>query len=288
MYHLYADDLQLYIQFLIDEYLIACNNVNSDLTDIISFSKGHNLALNIEKTQPIIIGSPKYIARLESEGVRSICINGIAVPFCSNVVNLGITFDSTLCWDKHSTNVINRVFSTLAQVRRNFTVLPTDIRKRIVQSLIMPIFDYGNVLFSDIPITTNIKLQRAQNACIRFITGGSKYDHITPRYIEVNMLKLAERRLIAQAILLWKIIKYKCPGYLHKKFTFMSSVHTRENRHTNKMMQLPNHRTEKYAKSFLVATSKLWNEHNINSYMHYQTFQPLRNDLFRFYSEAMQ
>jgi len=162
-----------------NEFEDAISKVNSDLLDIITYSHGHNLLINVEKTQPILIVSNNYIKRLSNE-VQEINVNGIAVPFCKSVKNLGVIFDCTLSWDVHIRNVIKRGFQTLAQIRRLFNVMPKEIRKMVVETLIMPIFDYGNVLFTNLSSTSNLKLQRAQNSCIKIITGGRKSDHVTP------------------------------------------------------------------------------------------------------------
>jgi len=85
------------------------------------------------------------------------------------------------------------------------------------------------------------------------------------------MLKLNERRIIAEAILMWKIIKFKRPKYLFNTYVSMNVIHARENRHTYKLMQIPCHRTELYAKSFLVTSIKLWNTFDLHQFQTYST-----------------
>ena len=118
---------------------------------------------------------------------------GVYVPYQTSVVNLGVTFDPLLSWNQHCVTVVNRVFGMLAQVRRNFELLPLNIRARIVQTLIFPLFDYANELFTDMPVTVISKLQRAQNACIRFISGIKKSDHVTQVYKDLQILKIEDR-----------------------------------------------------------------------------------------------
>jgi hypothetical protein len=279
-YHLYADDVQLYIQFPISHCLKAINDMNSDLNRIIEYSKGHNLKLNVEKTQPIMIGSPAYIKRIVSDGIHDITMNGITVPLCASVKNLGVIFDSYLCWEPYVFDVIKRVFQRIAQIRRNMDMMPLEIRKTIVRTLLMPIFDYASPLFSNISQTLSVKIQRAQNACVRFITGGRKYDHVTPIFKELGMLKLNDRRVVTQAILIWKIIKYRKPMYLYEKFTFMSAVHDRNNRNTSRTLLVPKHRTEMYAKSFTVTSTKLWNSYDLSRFQSYKTYYVLKRSLF--------
>jgi len=251
--------------------------INSDLRCIIQYSHGHNLMINIEKTQPIIIGSHQYVNQIALLGVKEININDVLVGFCETVKNLGVFFDNTLSWDYHTRMVIRRVFQTIAQVRRHFDVLPRETRKLIIQSLIMPNFDYSSVLFSNLTVSSSIKLKRAQNACLRFITGGRKYDHVTPLYNDLKMLKLNERRIVAQAILMWKIVKFKIPMNLYSAYV-QTDVHSRENRHTSKTM--PRHRTETFAKSFLVSSVKIWNVYELAQFQNYSNCNKMKIHIY--------
>ncbi|KAK3909441.1 RNA-directed DNA polymerase from mobile element jockey [Frankliniella fusca] len=52
-------------------------------------------------------------------------------------------------------------------LRRSFSFIPPNIRKSIVNALVMPHFDYPSVLFTDISDVNELKLQRLQNACVR-------------------------------------------------------------------------------------------------------------------------
>jgi len=276
-YHMYADDLQIYFSFPLSDIVNASELVNIDLANIVKYSAKHNLILNIDKTYPIIIGSNNYMNMIKSLQLPSILLDGVVVPFQSNVVDLGVTFDSTLCWNRHGINVINRVFGTLAQARRNFCYLPQHIRLKIVQSLIFPIFDYCSVLFSVMLFDTALKVQRAQNACLRFVSGVKRSDHITPAYFENNILKIADRRKLSIASLTWKIHKYKTPMYLFESYTCMSNVHSRSNRFTHQTMLTPRHRTEKFANSFLTNSCRLWNEIGIGNY---STIKQLKTTYF--------
>ena len=112
-YHLYADDVQLYIQFPAHNYRAAIADMNYDLTRIIEYSNGHNLKLNVEKTQPIMIGSPAYIEKIFNEGIQEIIINGISIPLSANVKNLGVIFDCHLSWEQHVTKIVKSVLQEL-------------------------------------------------------------------------------------------------------------------------------------------------------------------------------
>jgi len=250
-FHFYADDTQIYMDFPISTINEAVAMVNEDLRSLVEYISGHNLCLNVKKTQPIIIGSGFYVNLLKDIQVPLITINGIGVQYCEEVTNLGVLFDSTLSWRQHTNNTVRKVFGTLAQARRSFDCLPPSIRLRIVQCLIMPQIDYGAALFTDIHKYNLDKLQKAENACIRYATNSKRYEHITPHYVNLGLLKVAERRTVSVVTLMWKVLKFQVPTYLFTMFEFST-------RHPD-LIITPVHRTEKFAKSFRVTASRVFN-----------------------------
>lgn len=259
-YHMYADDVQIYLSFPISKLVESVQLLSSDLNSIVDFCSKHNLNLNVGKTQAIFIGGSHYVASLDSVYVPPLIIKDCIVPYSTQVNNLGVIFDNTLCWSQQCSLLVRKVFGGLAQLRRNFSFIPPNVRKLLVQALIFPHLDYPAVLFTDITYDNNLKIQRLQNACIRFISGTSKFDHITPIYKELGILKLEERRVLAIAKLTWKIIKFETPLYLFTNFKFVSSCNLRNTRSDKLMLQIPIHRTTKYHKSFLVQACNVWNQ----------------------------
>jgi len=112
-------------------------------------------------------GTGTYVNTLRDLNPPNIFINGTEVLYCNSVVNLGVTFDSTLSWSK--------TFFLVLHNRKNYSFMPKFMREIIFNTLLFSIFDYGSVLFTDIPVTVDIKLQRAQNASIRFVCWARKY-----------------------------------------------------------------------------------------------------------------
>ena len=127
--------------------------------------------------------------------------------------------------------------------------------------------DYASIVYHDLGVVLNIKLQRMQNACVRFITSTPRDAHITPMYVEIGWLKLKERRQYAIAILLTKIMRTSTPAYIFENIKPMKMIHHRNNRHTSHMLQIPHHRSVKCSSSFTITSSSLWNSLNLGQYM---------------------
>ncbi|KAK3913324.1 hypothetical protein KUF71_022778 [Frankliniella fusca] len=197
----------------------------------------HNLQVNALKTQPIIIGTSKYMSMLREKSVPEIIVMGTKVPYCDNVSNLGVTFDSTLSWKEHARNLVRKAYSILAQARRNFSYTPFNIRKKIVQSLIFPLIDYGLIVMSDADKTVLSTIQRLQNSCVRFVLKVRRDEHITPYYKTLSWLKISDRLNLAIAIMIWKVMKYHIPNYLHEMFSVVGNLNVRINRMSPEHLQ---------------------------------------------------
>lgn len=265
--HLYADDIQLYVHFPIKDLNSTVELVNDDIQRVVNYLVGHNLQVNALKTQPIILGSNRFVNAIDLEQTLKVEVCGVAVPFCDNVVNLGINFDCTLSWQRHCNVVASKTYGILAQCRRNFNYLPIEIRKKIVSALIFPIMDYGLIALTNLDEQNFNILQKAQNACVRFVNSVKPWEHVSPFYRHMGWLKIRDRQKLAVSVQLWKIMKFKTPGYLFDHYIYTSDVNLRTNRSHPSRLQIPLHRTETYAKSFFVTSCKLWNYYSIYNFL---------------------
>lgn len=68
--------------------------------------------------------------------------------------------------------------------------LSLSVRKSLVSTLILSYFDYRRAVLSDLNGLQNLKLQRALNACVRFIFRISRFEHIFPYFNEMKWLKV--------------------------------------------------------------------------------------------------
>jgi len=81
---------------------------------------------------------------------------------------------------------------TLAPRLKHF--LPTHIKSILVKLLVFPHLEYCDVFLTNLKDELARRLQRVQNACLRFIFLLKYSDHLTPSYRQLSILKLNERR----------------------------------------------------------------------------------------------
>jgi hypothetical protein len=64
-YHLYADDLQIYVQGPVSQLNSSINKINADLARVCRWGMSYGLSVNPSQTQFIAIGSPHMIAKID-------------------------------------------------------------------------------------------------------------------------------------------------------------------------------------------------------------------------------
>ena len=138
--------------------------------------------------------------------------------------------------------------------------LPFSMKKMLVQTLVMPHFDYCDILLPDLSVTSAQRLQRVHNMCVRFVCNIRRADHVTPSLEMLSWLRLEDRRKIHCLSLLFHILHFSTPVYLASRFQNLSTHHNLDTRSQHSsILSIPSHRTSSYSSSFTVAVLRLWN-----------------------------
>ncbi|KAG8233952.1 hypothetical protein J437_LFUL014161 [Ladona fulva] len=84
-YHLYADELQIYLDSSPSELPQSLRKINDDLQLINKWSKDSFTNLNPVKSQAIMIGCPKLLKYVNKDNLPALELNGTAIPFCKSM-----------------------------------------------------------------------------------------------------------------------------------------------------------------------------------------------------------
>ena len=114
------------------------------------------------------------------------------------------------------------------------------LRKRLVESLVIPHLEYCSVVYLDASSTLRTRLQRLSNACVRFIFEVRRDTHITPYRRQLEWLRNDTRRDSFALLLMYRIVRIKEPAILLPSFTpFQSDRRTRGPRKDLDIAKLP-------------------------------------------------
>ena len=235
--------------------------LNEDLEALQNWTFSHGLFLNPDKSYSMIIGHPQIFYKYNRPSTSSLVLQDKQIPFCSTVRNLGVIFDEHLSWDPHVTSVCQKVFSILNMLNRFRTLFTTTLKQRLVEALLLPHLDYCDVVYSSINAKLVSKLQKAQNASVRFVCSLRFYDHISPSYKKLSWLKVDQRRRYHSLCLLHRTLTTQEPKYLISKIQSLPSYHEHNTRsRDNSHLAIPCHKTSLYTRSFAVSSVRQWNE----------------------------
>jgi hypothetical protein len=234
------------------------NIVNKELATVWNWSHANLLKLNPEKTQAILIGTHQSLNKLPIH-LHKITLNGKSVDYSKTVRNLGLQFDENLKWDKHVSHVCSTVYLKLKSLYYHKKFLSVNMRKRLVQALVFPIIDYGDVVYGSSSATNSLRIQKCFNSCIRFISGLRKYDHVTPTIQELQILTPKNRHDLHVACLTSKVLETGYPLYLKDELKSLSHSASHDTRN-GALLCVPRHKHEFFKHSFKYRSVSVWNE----------------------------
>lgn len=258
-YNFYADDLAIYIHTEPRCLSDAINRINQDISRIVDWATANKLTLNPIKTKAIIIGTARYINELGNAQLPCIKVNDDVIPYSDSIVLLGLSISSTLSWERQVTGTVSRVNGALHRLKVCKHLLPLALRARLVSVLILPFFDYCCSALTDITGEQNLRLQRALNACVRFIYQAGWDEHVTPYYNRLRWLKVHMRRNYFTGNMMFSILHSGIPSVLFNGFEYRCDVVQRDTRACKDDLLMPLCRTEFYKRSFRCSAVELWN-----------------------------
>lgn len=248
-FHLFADDLQIYISDMWNNRINCITRLNDDLQSILSWSIRNKLILNTNKTQAILL----FKNKLSEKDFPQVLLNNERVVFSDTVRNLGLIMDKTLSWNEHVNGVCSKVYRMLRVLWKTTCFLSTKTRHKLFMAYILPHILYCDVVLFGMHVGVMYKLKRLFNSCVRFVFSLRKYDHISQfrnRLLGCNIDKYLDMRT---CIYIHRIVSGESPSYLFEKFDFANSSRTRH-------ITLPTNRSRIYNSSFYVSGVKLYNK----------------------------
>lgn len=261
-FHLYADDLQLYIHCDVKDIASAVSELNNNLENVRSWASRFGIKVNPMKCQAIIVGNKRQTEKLVGVPLPSIVFGDATIPYESTVKDLGLYIDCNFSWNAQIKEVCRKVTGALRSLNRFRNFLPIKTKITLVQSLIIPIIDYGDICYLDVTTNHLNKLDRLLNQAIRFIFCLRKFDHISYYRKKLRWLSIPQRRKLRSLCMVFSILfDTLSPKYLKAKFQFLGAAHNLNLRSfENQTLYIPFHRTNFIANSFALNAVRLWNK----------------------------
>ena len=202
----FADDHQIFKSFLpVFQVEVLGQGINDCLKAVEQWMNEFFLKLNKTKTKILVLAPLSIMASIIIHGtfVENQCIR-----FVSCAKNLGVWLDENLNFSFHIRKVVSSAFMVIRAISKIKYFLPKECLCTIVCSLVLSKLDYCNALYYGINNKEIALLQSVQNAAIRLIGGGRKYDResLTPLYNELHWLRISERVVFKLCLIVHKCV----------------------------------------------------------------------------------
>ena len=258
-YHMYADDVQLYLPFNAKsehDIRFAIDKLSSCINEISEWMTMNKLKLNDEKTEFFLASSQHNLHHL-----KDICINicGSIISQSVTIRNLGVIFDQTMSMSEHVKHTAASVNCHLRNIYRILRYITIDSCHKLVRSLVLSRLDYANSMLYGIASKDRKKLQSLQNRAARVVFRSDRRHPSAPLLSDLHWLPLESRIVFKLLLLTYKGINGLLPSYLAG--FLIPYVPSRPNMRSANRFLLVTPRTKRTVgdKAFAAVAPRLWN-----------------------------
>ena len=199
---LYADDTVLYC--FSSSISDLRESLNMDLIRIASWLNDNKLSLNLDKSRCMLIGSSR---NLKKSAYLSVAVYNKVISSTDTFKYLGVTLSSNFTWKDHVDAISCKINQRLGLLRRIKYLLPFGARLLFYNSLILPIFNYADIVWGD---KNNVEamssLQILQNKSAKLILDRPLYSSATDAIQALGWIRLEDRCSYHRCLYIFKCL----------------------------------------------------------------------------------
>ena len=252
---IFADDTNLLIEG--NDLGKMIDSLNKELKEISDFFKANQLKLNPKKTKSVIFRRKT----LRHDYVLSdILLDGEVLTVNDEASFLGITIDSNLSWEKHCTNVANKISRNNSVINRMKNLLPPQTLKILYHSFIQPHVQYGLPAWGGCNAQNRKRIINIQKRAIRTITKSYFSAHTEPRMKELGLLKFNDLYEQQCLMLTHDCFFQRAPKIITNLISRQSSEYNLRRQAQNPLdLKIPNLKSRAACNSFSFKAPVHWN-----------------------------
>ncbi len=213
-FHIYADDVQIYMFFnpkVPGDAACAIFRLASCVEELRLWLANNMLKLNDSKTEFFISASPYNMKRLSNITIQ---IGSTEIIPSSTIKNLGVSFDTSMTMSDHVTSLcksVNFLLWNMARIRR---FLDRDACSNAMRALVLSKLDYANALLSGCKNRDVARLQRLQSRAARIVFQVSRRHSTSPLLDSLHWLPVDKRIKFKTLLYIYKALNDLSPVYL--------------------------------------------------------------------------
>ena len=253
----FADDTLLFATHNPDNIDTVQTSLQKDLDNIFEYGREWNITFNVDKTI-----QQTFTNRVTTNS-PNVTFGGATVPIHDSHKHLGLIFSKDLHFHDHINDLTKKINRALSPIYSIAKFTPRHILSQIYTTYIQPYFDYCDVVYDGhITTTDSLRLQRLQNRAARLVTGAHFRTSTDGLRRDLGWDSLDTRRRIHKLTLYYKLQdpQSQYPAYLTSIIPRTRQDDTGRNLRNAKSQSQPQNRLTSYQRSFVPATTKLWNQ----------------------------
>ena len=244
--YLFADDGALFFEHVDRENF---SNVKKELGNIVQWMDVNKLCIHIDKTNFMVFDKNKSIDII-------ILKRGSDISYLKetkSIKYLGLIVDCGLSFKGHIEHINKKVVKKIGAMYRSKYFLPLRYRKMFANSLILPHFDYLDIIYNKATQNTLRKLDLLHRKIAKIALDVRATHSKKDTYVEMNWLPLQLRRQTHLATVMFKVIKGIAPPNICNLFSYCSGLRSSEQCNLN-VDSTASHKAFKYN------AAKCWND----------------------------
>ena len=218
------------------------------------WSRKNKMHIHYNKTSYMILGATDKFSEFH------INIDGNQIKKTHEQKLLGVHIDDKLSWSYHIDKLCSSISSKISLLKQLSKYVPVDVQKKFYQGYILPLIDYGSVVWG-LTSTSNIeRLAKLQKRAARVIL---RADFNTPSlqmFETLNWLPIHKRLKYNKAVFTYKALNNLSPQYIADLLKPVSETHNRTLRSSvNGALAVPRSHSSLFDRSYSYTAPKLWN-----------------------------
>ena len=250
---LFADDTCLFID--VDNRQHCRDLIEIDLKAIHTWSEKWLVNFNVAKTKALTVSN-----RPDKDLNPPLSMNNVHIENVVSHKHLGVTLTQNLSWGVHIDDIASKAMQRLNIIQSfKFKLARRDL-ERFYKSFILPVLEYGDVLWDGAFEFELGKLERVQIRAMRIITGATERCDVRNLYLELGWNTLSERRKIHKLKWYYKILNDLLPSYLSDLIPPTGAERHSYGLRNNANITTFRANRQFYAKSYFPSATKDWND----------------------------
>ena len=194
---IFADDTKIYGRSK------DSDAIQKDIDSLQLWTDKWNLYFNVEKCKVMHIGKNNQ----NNNYYMKIGVESKLIITSTEEKDLGVIFDTTLSFDPHMENCINKANRMIGLIKRTFVFINKDIFIKLYKALVRPHLEYGNIIWSPLLKRQSIAIERVQRRATKILVECKDMSYCE-RLLYLNLHSLKGRRLRGDLIETFKIFNH--------------------------------------------------------------------------------